>query len=83
MFKQLKTLVSGTKKSAITVGAASALAAIAPLAHATAPDYSVIQNAVDWSTVATAILGIMALGATVIVAFIGGKFVLSAIKGAK
>lgn len=49
---------------------------------ATGTDYSAITGAVDWSSVATGIVSIFALGAAVIVAFVGGKFLLRAIRGA-
>lgn len=47
-----------------------------------AADYSAITDAADWSTVATAIITVFAAAALVIVAFVGGKFLLRAIRGA-
>lgn len=49
---------------------------------AVAADYSAITGAVDWEDVATAIITIVAAGALVVVAFIGAKLLIRAIKGA-
>lgn len=45
-------------------------------------DYSTITDAVDWSSVAEAVIAVFALIAVVYVAFKGGKLILKAIKGA-
>ena len=71
------------KKYGSKVAIGSAVLLATPLAMAqTAPDYSAITSAADWSTVATAIISIFAAGALVLVAFVGGKFLLRAIRGA-
>ena len=64
---------------AVAVGSAAALPV---MAQTTGTDYSAITGAVDWSSVATGIVTVFAAGATVIVAFVGGKFLLRAIRGA-
>lgn len=79
----ITTLVRGAKKSALFGTALLAAPGFALAQTSGGADFSVIQDAVDWSAVATGILSILALGASVIVAFIGGKFLISAIKGSK
>lgn len=80
---QKQTLVAGAKKAGFFAGFAGALAPVASHAQATGADYSAITAAVDWSSVTTGIISILALGAAVIVAFVGGKLLIGAIKGGK
>lgn len=77
MLKQMKHAVA-----VAVLGVIGVLSAPLAMAQATAPDYSAITEAADWSTVATAVITIFAAGALVIVAFVGGKFLLRAIRGA-
>lgn len=82
-----QTLVAGAKKPGILTRAGLAVAAfLAPVlafAQTTGTDYSPITNAVDWSSVTTGVIAILALGAAVVVVFVGGKMLISAIKGSK
>lgn len=79
---QKQTTVPGTEqrpnfatKAALAVAGATA----APLA--VAQDYTAITDAVDWSTVITGIITVLASVAAVLVAWVGGKFLLRAIRG--
>lgn len=75
-----QTLVAGAKKA----GFAAAVSAITlPVVVQAQTDYSAITDAVDWSSVTTGIIAVLALGAAVVVAFVGGKMLISAIRGAK
>ena len=69
--------------AAVMVGFSLAVSAPAAFADAaaTAPDYTAITTAIDWTTTITAILAIMATMAGVYIAFKGGKLVLRALKG--
>lgn len=69
-------------KEVLKVGSVAGLAALAQNAMAGATDYSAITGAADWSTVTTGIITVFAAGAAVVVAFVGGKFLLRAIRGA-
>lgn len=60
--------------------ALAALLAVAN-ANAAAPDFSTLTAAVDFSTVITATLGILASLAGVYIIWKGGKMILRAIKG--
>lgn len=68
------------KVAAPAVGAGVLLATDA--AMATGTDYSALTSAADWSSVATGVITVFAAGAAVIVAFVGGKFLLRALRGA-
>lgn len=77
----MSKLLQVVKKMAAPAVGLAALAGTSA-AMATGTDYTAITSAVDWSTVATGIVSIMALGAAVIVAFVGGKFLIRAIRSA-
>lgn len=70
-------------RGAVAATVATLLVIAAPAAMAqTGPDYSVLTDAVDWSTIGALILTVFAAIAGVIVVFKGGKMVLKAIRGA-
>lgn len=75
-------MLNQVKKYAGRTLAVVGTVAAAPMAMADAPDYTSITTAVDWSTVSTGIITVFAAGAAVLVAFVGGKFLLRAIRGA-
>lgn len=79
-----QTLVAGAKKPGSITRAGLAVAAfITPAIALAQVDYSPITDAVDWSAVTTGVIAVLALGAAVVVAFVGGKMLISAIKGSK
>jgi hypothetical protein len=68
------------KNAALKIAAATSALTVAGTAMATAPDYSGITGAVDFSAVATAVITVLGSVALVYVAFKGGKLLLAAIR---
>lgn len=79
MFKQLMVV---SPKNLARIATVLAVSSMPMLAMAAPVDYTAITEAVDWSSVVTGVIAILALGAAVIVAFMGGKMLVKAIKGA-
>lgn len=68
----------------VKVGAIGVAGVIMQAAHAaggTAPDFTTLTSAVDFSTVATAILAVAATTIGVLVTWKGVQFIMKAVKG--
>ena len=77
--------INVAKKYGSKLAVGTGLVAATPLAMAagTAPDYSAITGAVDYSAISTAVITILSAVAVCIVAYNGGKMLISAIRGAR
>lgn len=75
----LALFAPSVRKSLLRLGVGVGAAMAVP-SFATGLDYSTITGAVDYTTVATAILTVFGLGAVAILAWKGGAMVLSAIR---
>jgi len=68
----------------VQIGAAMAVGVITQVANAaggTGPDFTTLTSAVDFSTVATAILAVAATTITVLVTWKGVQFIMKAVRG--
>ena len=90
MLKFIKGVVEAVKSSAkrvalsvgLAVGSGLALVQTQPaLAQTGGTDYSSITDAAEWGSVSTGIIAVFAAVAAVVVVFVGGKFLLRALRG--
>lgn len=79
----MKAKLQALKKFGSHVAAAVVIGGMtaAANAQASAPDFTSVTSAIDFSTVITAILAVAGIMAGVYVAFRGAKFALRALKG--
>ena len=70
------------RRALVASAAPLVLVGSAAMAQTTGIDYSGITGAVDWSSVSTGIITIFGDIVTVLVSYVGGKFLLKAIRGA-
>jgi len=83
MKQKLQALHRISLRAMVRNSVAVGIAVVAGAAHATAPDYTALTGAVDFTSTTTAILAIAALLAVVYMSMIGARLILGMIKGGR